>query len=504
MKVVSCLADLQYVNKKLVMSDSKVWMRRQSISKGEGLKGIPVQSSSSRTIPSHIKNRDLAVTSSGIASDSDLDRQFVSPDSNIPCDDPECPIKMPHNVGRFYINGNRADSPVEIDYQTSSRGLMIPTSHYFNYTVPPPEIVEAYLKVAEGQASTEERDMVRSYKMKHCFSPIISEVPSPDLRSPNVEIVSIPCLVFDPEMYDAKRQEWLYGMLEKDVNKEVDNLMKMSEPVQNLQETQSRHDASHRLSKCCNGNCPPIPPRRCRARLQKASTIHTSAPEQKQSVLANKNGAMRGTQRQPERKSIRYVPKGENLRETQLTLKEQIINQIAERAVQESKGNSLAGSPSLSISSRHTTLAESASVSATNGGSDETCVAAEDSEDIDRRLELHAALTKKLKTHLQDSTFQSISLLDKNDAEVDAKTKFEYMSNVLLIVRHALRQLLGDFTRPYRPSGTKVANDELEDLFEEHLQTYEMLQEEYPHMMPTDIILCLDKIGRRARLENPY
>lgn len=147
MEVISCPADLQYVNKKLAMClDSQVWMRTRAISREVDPDGIPVEdklSFCSRTFPSHIKNSDLTVTFSQVASDIDFDRHFLSPDSTVQCDDPECPIKVPQNKGRFYADEHKANSPTDFDFETSSGGSMVPASHYFNYTVPPPEITDA-------------------------------------------------------------------------------------------------------------------------------------------------------------------------------------------------------------------------------------------------------------------------------------------------------------------------------------------------------------------------
>ena len=505
METINCQKDLQYVNKKLAMwLDIQVWKKSRASKSEEDPRGIPVTNNKSfyvRPIPYYIKISRPAVIFRQVASDPNFDRHFVSPDSTIPCDDPECPIQMPHNTGRFYVDGQRADSPIDIDYETSSGGLMVPASHYFNYTVPPPDITEAYLKTAEGLGSTEDNDVVRRYKMKHCFSPVISECPSPGLRSPCTDLVSIPCLVFDPEIYDAKHQEWLYRMLEKDVDKEVDDLMKPIEPIKEPQKTQ---DGSHGPSNCCNGKCPPIPPRRSRLCSQRTMMRNSKAPRQDRPSSTDQCGERPAKRSQHDRQKLRRIPKGENLRGIQLTLQERIVNQIAERAVKESRANSLAGSPPcISTSSGHNTLAGSTHGSFTTTRSDETCISSESPEHIDRKLDFHAALTKKLTFHLQDDlSIQSISLLDRNGAEMETTTKFVYMSSVLLIVRYALRQLLGDFTRAYRPSGMVVTTEEMEGSFEEYLAVYEMLLEKYPYMATEDIIGCLDKVGRRARLED--
>lgn len=89
----------------------------------------------------------------------------ISPNSGVSCH-ARCGVKEPHNLGKFFRDGIQPGEPENWEYETSTGERMAPVSHFFNFTVPPMDIVEAYLRMTEGKASVADRDMVRDYQSK--------------------------------------------------------------------------------------------------------------------------------------------------------------------------------------------------------------------------------------------------------------------------------------------------------------------------------------------------
>lgn len=124
---------------------------------------------------------------SSSSSDSTLSNysSLVSPDSDVRCESSDCPIKgIPHNLGRYFHNGEQYESPSAFSYQVTLAGVMEDVSDAFNRTVPPPEIVSAYLNVRErkDRATKADLDLVREYQKHHMWSPINSKPSTPCSR----------------------------------------------------------------------------------------------------------------------------------------------------------------------------------------------------------------------------------------------------------------------------------------------------------------------------------
>lgn len=107
---------------------------------------------------------------------------LTSPDSNFPCESPDCPIKdIPHNIGRYFHNGEQYKSPSEPEFETTLPGDMEEVSNAFNRTVPPPEIVTAYTNIrgCAGEATKADLDMVREFQKHHMWKPVVTEASTP-------------------------------------------------------------------------------------------------------------------------------------------------------------------------------------------------------------------------------------------------------------------------------------------------------------------------------------
>lgn len=101
---------------------------------------------------------------------------MVSPDSDVPCDSPECPSRdFPHSIGRYFHNGHQPPSPAPPGFEAESRGAGDHISNTFNRTIPPPAIITAYIRTCVGLHDQADSDMVRQYQKHHMYSPITTE-----------------------------------------------------------------------------------------------------------------------------------------------------------------------------------------------------------------------------------------------------------------------------------------------------------------------------------------
>ncbi|KAL9124608.1 MAG: hypothetical protein Q9217_006071 [Psora testacea] len=497
MEIITCEADLRYVNKKL-----KRWLIDKALA--EQRKATNVQKAAYRRLfpvnkspcsAFDVDYSDGTVSSAYITTfaqaipHADFDRFFISPDSETLCNDKDCPVTNPHNNGRFYHNGQRAESPSSTDFETRLGSVMVPVSHFFNYTVPPPDITEAYLRMAEGQGSISDEEMVRRYKMNHCWSPIVSECPTARPKTPDVDTVSVSCLIFPPEKANKTLDSFLFDQLEAHIDEEVETLI---------------HPAFRSSSprKCCGEKCPPTPLRRNASRSQRAKPGRTmDAKDCKQPKLQR---VTRADSRRPGKSNnrpygqpvLRRRPKAENLRQAQLKLKESIVNKIAEQAIDECQSRDLLEVQTLDSHGCHKSICDTPPINGSRTASIFNDEGDEGPEELDRKLEILAALIKKLKQCLNEGSYREFSLPSQ------AKDQYEHLRDVLLIVRRAFQQQLGDFSRSFRPTGVKISDQELETMFEEYLSIYEMLLDRYPSMTTQEIVGSLNKIGPRAKVEN--
>ena len=498
METITREADLNYVDKKL-----KRWLVENALAAQR--KPVVIGAKTSRESFSVDRNPKTVSNIQGSAnittvvqstSGSEFDRVFVSPDSRILCSDNQCPITTPHNLGRFYHDGQRAESPVDSDFETRLGNSMNPVSHFFNYTVPPPDINEAYLRMVDGQATFADADIVRRYKMNHCWSPVVSEYPSPRPESPNAAAVSIQCLVLPTEKASKKQQELLFEQLEAYTDDEVENLVHPA-----FRDNLKDHIANGQMAGDFHGvKRSPVPPRKSTERVKcskQAVMMDDNVCEQPKLKLSLQTEFFRQSQRtrtQLGHPYLRRMPKGENLREVQHKLQESIVDKITEQAIGECNADC----------QTETKILDDTTYDTTNSPGAESILSAESDEgpqDVDRELEVLAALMKKLKQSLDDGSFRDFGLLDRQSKDFEVDAKYKFLSDVLLIVRMAFQQLLREFDRSFRPTGMEVKYRELEEVFEEYLMIYETLLERYSLMTPQEIAKALDRKKHHANME---
>ena len=97
-----------------------------------------------------------------------------SSDSKARCTSEDSPLQgMEYNVGRYFDNGE--------DASTNKESLI---SQFFNYTVPAPNIDEAWIRMNKGRARQDDENQAWQYQKHHMWSHIICERSSPLTRLP--------------------------------------------------------------------------------------------------------------------------------------------------------------------------------------------------------------------------------------------------------------------------------------------------------------------------------
>ena len=501
MQIIAGEVELDYLNEKL----EKLMAGKRPAN--DAAKPVASKPKPLKTISARIPNASKLRSSD---KSNGADRALISPDSSVRCEDPSCPIEGVHNIGRYYASGEKAASPSEEDCKDSRGKKIVSAAHFFNFTVPPPSIAEAYVRMTEDRASTADEDIVRRYQKAHMFSPNVSECQSPLPQASSPVIRPIRALVFNPNIYDAKKQELVFQKLEADIAEENEVL------ESDLKQSTEDADGAGRSKKVSGRS--------------RTTVLAIAIPPRKQRILREQEEKWKGKALESprlwnssEKTKLRRMPKADDLREVQLTIKGNVIAKMAEQAVAEAEAKaelasteaksdrstprSSFSSRSRSISLRSSLITRSTSSASKRTNSDsvvneEPCQPIEASEDIDRELEIHAALREKLKSTLEDGSFSDFELQDEEGAELPPMFKFDYLKNLLLIVDHTYQQQIEDLTREFRPSGIKVSEDELQTAIEEHLEIYEMLSKLYPSMKVEHVIRALRRSRGRARLEN--
>ena len=461
-------------------------------------------SDASRPLADHVIDTSSGGRSGNVAEPAASVKQHnaISPDSSIPCDDPACPIGIPHNKGRFYYHGKKADEPTDEELSASQA----PPAHFFNFTVPTPEIALAYRRMMEGRASAEDRHSVQRYVRTHIYSPIVSAPATPKVRATDAQLVRIPCLIFDLTGKDTEKQARQFEMIEKHLPEDTDHCIETED--EDFPPTQE--DGIRRDRDAAQDIKPPIPPTRLWERAQRRSIAAYNARMKLQ--RPGQTADLGEVRRDQERAHLRTLPKGVCLHEAQVSIQEKIINEIAQRAIGKSSEGPSEGSDSdvslLSLGSRGKAKVEADREgpnrdSLSVAGSNAMRVTIEEPEEMDRELEVHAALTKKLRQDLLDGNVQ-IHIRNQQDILVDRETQLQYVNDILLLARRSLKKLLEDFDREYRPTSLEVTDDELGGLAEKLMESHEMLLARYPAMKIKDIISSLDGIGRRGTIEDVF
>lgn len=207
--VISGTADLEYVNRRLVASgfcDLKI----DTVAAKKGQLVCPTtpspspqssgiftfgQQNISKTSGSNLPERSQSVSATPVKSSDPVGMELealhqISPDSEVRCDSRDCPIKnINHNLGRYFHDGEQAPKDLESsDLKRPNGFTMEPIRHFFNFTVPSPGIVAAYINMCESKASQADKDMVRQYQKHHMWEPTFTGPSTPRPCRPNSEV----------------------------------------------------------------------------------------------------------------------------------------------------------------------------------------------------------------------------------------------------------------------------------------------------------------------------
>ena len=176
----------------------------------------------------------------------------------------------------------------------------------------------------------------------------------------------------------------------------------------------------------------------------------------------------------------RVVPEGYRLAETQLALQENILSDIADRAI----GEVRRGSNSRKAKQRSSPI-----------GSEE------EPEDLDRELEVTQELMKQLRNSLNDGSYRDMYLVDDKGKEESMDEKYAVLCDILLMLRRVFRDILAKFERVYRPTGFPVADREMVKEMDEQLLARKNLMRRYPLMTIEEMLESLGRIEHEASLK---
>lgn len=204
----------------------------------------------------------------------------------------------------------------------------------------------------------------------------------------------------------------------------------------------------------------------------------TRAPS-KNDTIQRKSFSFRG--RSPEACSTKpEVPQGRQLIEAQLTLQENILSQIADRAVDEAQRSNEDTEPERQ---------------------DDLIASEGEPEDLDRELEVTRELMKQLRKSFTDGSYQDMYLLDDEGKEESITRKYKIACDILVMLRRAFRDILANFDRAYRPTGIAVTDQEMVKEMDEQLLARKCLMRRYPCMTMEDMLGNLGRMGHEANLK---
>ena len=343
-----------------------------------------------------------------------------SPDSRIPCSSPECPIKdVPHNVGRYFHNGEVPRPALDRNQSFTMKGSREDISNTFNHTVPPPEVITAYLKTCVGLHSQGDLDIVRQYQKHHMWSPVTSEVSTPRPRNlfPN-----------------------LHGRHGQEVNDSAETtspgLSGIPQSIGTNVEKVLRHEdlATRSLQSCdfeeSDDEDETFPPPRNEKRELEGSSQRLPSPEVTR--RADKSYGITPTVE---------IPCGLKLESDKLQIQENMLREMAkQQRLQQAYRGSCCGwiRKDTGYSKGHY-----------------------DGKDIEMEviLELMEALPKAL----EDGGLRSILLDERFDNTGFSGSEREVIYDLQVILRKIFADMISNAKRPYQPTGLPVTTTQLQN-----------------------------------------
>ncbi|MCJ1450711.1 hypothetical protein MMC28_001044 [Mycoblastus sanguinarius] len=424
-----------------------------------------------------------------------IDLRKVSPNSQIRCDSHTCPIKTPHNLGKYFHNGEApVKEPAGWEYENSIGGKMAPVSHYFNFTVPPPNVWEAFTRISEGRANEAESELVREFQKHHMYSPLNSGPPTPKAGKPsrlarskcNLPVVRAKILPVESSKVDNRTRGFVDeasepGFQEKKAPRKLRSKQTVVFHDQNNLPSRKTQDRRNAIIPAAADGCkndqsfqkvhnkrtaPPIPPRNPirlsrrekRARPLRPSDFENSDGED-ENAKNRRTGAPKGSV------VLREVPQGDRLTTVQVLLQEKMLRQISHEALRE------------------------ASAEEDDKDSEKTFVGTEIPNSSDRYVEILLELMEILRSALNDGSYEVLNLRDEDGYSCySANLKFAVLCDIEMMARHALRNAISNVKRVFRPTGKKVTFDELQDVFQHFVSTRPVLLNNHPGKSICEIV----------------
>ncbi len=404
---------------------------------------------------------------------------LTSPDSNLPCESPDCPIKgIPHNIGRYFHDGEQYKSPSAPGFASTLAGIMEEVSNAFNRTVPTPEIVTAYINIKTfmDKATKTDLHMVREYQKHHMWRPVDSEPSTPWPRDQYPRMHGLHGqMPPGNEMYLAA--DGITSIFEQKLP--VWSVHAGDNPIQyrglgsfSFEQEGERPLLASDFENSDDEDYVPFPPIRAAvsdgsstrpllspvtAWIEDESNDSDDEVSDIQHTLYRSKNASLGT--------MREIPQGRELVSEKLRLQEKILRQIANDAlVQSKKGGGFSGQQGINEIRR-------------------PCYA-----NRDRDLEVLLGLMEALPQDLDVRGFRSILQDEKRDF---SGAEFRVLKHVQMILQREFQALITNARQTYVQTGLPVTTAQLREKLNDIVVGRKVVLEANPGQSVGGIVRCL-------------
>ena len=453
MDVVRDMTDLQYVNQRL-LQDGSSHIELGSVVAPKAYLKTPIAKSPA---PSGldvciVDGLDYSEVSNSLEKAVPESPNLVSPDSDIPCQSPDCSIiGIEHNIGRYFHNGQRPRPVSTFNVEDIIVGSAEDISNTFNRTVPPPEIVTAYIRICVGLHDQTDSLMVRQYKKHHMWSPIVSEPVTPWPRD-----------VF-PGMHG------LYGQM---MPNGADGECMQRVASQAIETSVQTIDGSG-AAGLFDSDLAPRP-------LQASDFEDSDSDDDDDDDHASFHGPHLDRRINVENHGtddcvpIRDIPHGRHLVAEQLRLQQRMFRKMAVYQRQD-QAQAVSGCG----------LCNSFDISSETHGSED-----------DYAFEILLELLEVLAKVLQDGNLQSMFLDDKHGHSGFSNSEFAILFDAEIMLRKAFADVVSDAAGPYQPTGLPVTLAQLRTELASVIFTRQYMLAQNPGESIADIIGRLSREGK--------
>lgn len=407
---------------------------------------------------------------------------LISPDSSLPCESPDCPIKnIPHNIGRYFHDGEGYKVPSAPGFEATLADTMEEVSNAFNRTVPPPVIVAAYINIrtVAGEATIADLDMVREYQKHHMWRPVDSEpsTPWPRDRYPHMHGLHgrVPpgneiYLASDgvTSIFNQKLPVW-------SVKPDVEPIHYSGLATFSFQRKGKRPFLESDIEDSDDEDYVPFPPIRA-PRSDRSSTRPLLSPVTARSddeiydgddEVSNTQDTLCGANNDnyTSLSTTRDMPQGRKLVSERLRLQERILRRIAKDALVQAKtGEKCWGQQEIN-------------------GLRSPCYA-----NRDRELEVLLGLMDAMPQAFDDGGHRSVVLDEKQDNKGFSDADFRVLNDVQIILQREFQAMITNARQTYVPTGLPVTTAQLREKLNDMMIGRKVVLEENPGECIGDIL----------------